>query len=82
VWTLAVELGGKHGGTAAAVCNTGGNAGGLLAPVITPLVSGWVTRQFGVSEQEGWQWGIALGSAIALLGAAVWLWITPPEREA
>jgi MFS family permease len=79
VWTLAVELGGRHGATAAGICNTGGNAGGLVAPILTPLVSGWITRQFEVSEQAGWQWGISLGGLIGVLGAALWLWITPGE---
>jgi MFS family permease len=77
VWTTAVELGGRQGGTAAGICNTGGNAGGLVAPILTPLVSGWVSRQFEVSESVGWQWGISLGSAIAVLGAVLWYGITP-----
>ncbi len=81
IWTMSVELGKHHGGTAAAICNTGGNAGGLVAPIITPLVSGWIHREFGVSEQVGWQWGISLGSLIAVLGAILWLWITPPDHR-
>ena len=36
-WTTAVDLGGPYGGTAAAILNTGGNAGGLPAPIITAL---------------------------------------------
>jgi MFS family permease len=82
VWTTAVELGGRQGGTAAGICNTGGNAGGLLAPVITPAVSGWISHHFGVSEQVGWQWGISLGSVIALFGAVLWYWITPADPSA
>ena len=82
VWTLSVELGGRHGGTAAAICNTGGNAGGLIAPILTPLVSGWVTRQFGLTEQAGWQWGIGLGALIGVAGAVLWIWIRPDESEA
>ncbi len=78
VWTMAVELGKHHGGTAAAICNTGGNAG-MLAPIVTPWVSGWITRNYGVSELAGWQWGIGLGSAIAVLGAILWFWITPDQ---
>jgi MFS family permease len=82
VWTTAIELGGRHGGTAAGICNTGGNAGGLLAPIITPLVSGWISRQFDLSEQTGWQWGICLGSAIALAGALLWWRIVVPTTPA
>jgi MFS family permease len=81
VWTMAVELGRRHGGTAAAICNTGGNGGGLLAPIITPFVGGWVSRQFAVSDQIGWQWAIGLGSGIAVLGAVLWFWITPHDER-
>jgi len=81
VWTMAVELGRHRGGTAAAICNTGGNAGGLLAPIVTPFVGGWVSRQFAVSDQIGWQWAIGLGSGIAVLGAVLWFWITPHDER-
>ena len=70
-WQTAVELGGKRGGTAAAVMNTGGNGIGLLAPIVTPWVAG----------QHGWQAGIALGAVVCLLGAVCWLWIYPPQAK-
>jgi MFS family permease len=82
VWTLATEMGGRHGGTAAAICNTGGNAGGLIAPIVTPLVSRWVSQQFQVSDTAGWQWGIALGSAVALVGAVLWVGIRQTGESA
>jgi dipeptide/tripeptide permease len=50
--------------------NTGGNGIGLLAPVITPLVS----------SQLGWTWGISLGAIIGLAGAICWFWIDPQQR--
>jgi MFS family permease len=81
VWTTAIELGGRQGGTAAGICNTGGNAGGLVAPILTPLVSGWLSNRFGLSEQLGWQLAISLGSLIAVLGAVLWYWITPAESQ-
>jgi ACS family D-galactonate transporter-like MFS transporter len=82
VWTTATELGGNQGGTAAAICNTGGNLGGLFAPILTPFVSHLVVREFGVSEQVGWQWGISLGIVICLVGGCLWWWIDPHERVA
>lgn len=71
-WVTAVELGGRRGGTAAAIVNTGGNGGGLLAPVVTPWVSSL--------KLLGWAWGIGLGGLICLLGAVCWLWIVPSDR--
>jgi MFS family permease len=76
-WTLAVELGGQQGGTAAAVCNTSGNAIGLIAPILTPAVAAWITAYFDISERIAWQWAISLGSAIAVVGAMLWCFITP-----
>ncbi len=70
MWATAVELGGRRGGTAAGIFNTGGNLGGVVAPALTPRVSAWL----------GWQWGIGLGSVVCLAGVALWLWINPQER--
>lgn len=67
IWATAVDLGGPKGGTAAAICNTGGNLGGLLAPVVTP----WI------SQQVGWGWGIGFGGLICFLGALCWCGIKP-----
>src|SRR5262249_3680080 len=71
-WATAIELGGRRGATAAGICNTSGNAGGFVAPIMTP----WVSSLF------GWQWGISLGSIIIFLGAGLWLWVDPRERIA
>ena len=49
--------------------NTGGNGIGLLAPILTPLIS----------EMLGWRWGIGLGALIGLLGAVCWWWIVPRD---
>jgi MFS family permease len=69
-WQAAVELGGPRGGTAAAIINTGGNGIGLLAPLLTPVISAAV----------GWQWGIAIGGIVGLLGALCWCGIDRPRR--
>ncbi|HJT77588.1 MAG TPA: MFS transporter, partial [Gemmataceae bacterium] len=69
VWTTALELGGRRGGTAAGICNTGGNLGGIVSPVLTPLVGSW-----------SWPCAIALGSVVCVLGAGLWIWIDPRER--
>ena len=64
-WAAAIDAGGRHAGTGSAIFNTGGNLGGMLAPVVTPLIARWA----------GWSAGIYAGGAVALLGVAVWLFI-------
>jgi MFS family permease len=69
-WTTAIDLGGRWGGTAAGILNTGGNAGGALAPVVTRSVAYFVD----------WQFGLYLGSLVCLAGVCMWRWIDPRER--
>jgi MFS family permease len=69
VWTTATDLGGRQGGLSAAIVNTGGNAGGALAPYLTPLIS----------HHFGWPAGIGVACIICFLGAVNWLWIDPDE---
>jgi dipeptide/tripeptide permease len=71
-WTTAVEMGGRRGGTTAALMNTGGNAGGLLSPVLAPHLSHYF----------GWQVGMGLAGVVAVGGALLWLGINPRERLA
>jgi MFS family permease len=66
-WTMAVAVGGRRGGTTAAVMNTGGNFGGLLSPEVTPQLSLYF----------GWKVGMGLASVVALAGAVLWLGIAP-----
>jgi hypothetical protein len=40
----------------------GTNAGGVLAPVVAPLVS----------TAYGWPWGIGLGGLVCLAGVSLW----------
>jgi ACS family D-galactonate transporter-like MFS transporter len=69
-WTAATELGGSRGATAAGILNTGGNGGGLIAPVVTPALSQFI----------GWQAGIGLASVVCLIGAGLWYWVDLRDR--
>jgi hypothetical protein len=71
-WQAAVVLGGPRGGTAAAIMNTGGNGIGLLAPLLTPVIS----------TALGWQWGICIGGIVGFIGALCWWGIDPAGPDA
>lgn len=72
-WASAIELGSRQGrgGSAAAIVNTGGNAGGMLAPVLTPMVG----------LAFGWPAAVALGGVICMLGVVLWLGIDVGDHE-
>ena len=64
-WTAAPVLNPKNGGLSGAFLNTIGNAGGLLAPVLTP----WIGQHY------GWNSSIAVACLSCAIGAAFWLLI-------
>lgn len=64
-WTTAPVLEPRNGGVACAFLNTGGNAGGLLAPVFTP----WI------GEHYGWTAAIIVACIVCAAGALLWLLI-------
>jgi MFS transporter, ACS family, D-galactonate transporter len=70
-WVTAIELGVRRGGSSAALLNTGGNAGGMLAPILTP----WIGQLY------DWGYAVGLGAMICLLGVLFWLGIEIGESS-
>ncbi|MEX2288221.1 MAG: MFS transporter [Planctomycetaceae bacterium] len=70
-WVTGVELGRQRGGISAAILNTGGNAGGIISPTLTPLLG----------KIFGWKVGLGVASVLCIFGAALWWWIEPRGLE-
>jgi len=69
-WATAIDAGGEHSGLSGAILNTGGNLGGVFAPVLTPFIA----------SRAGWSWGLYAGSLIVMIGVALWFFIGTSER--
>lgn len=69
-WATAVDIGSGQAGAAGGIMNTGGNAGGMLAPILTPLIA----RHF------GWEGGLYFGSFVVLLGVGAWFFLDAGAR--
>ncbi|MFN7925113.1 MAG: MFS transporter [Bryobacteraceae bacterium] len=69
-WAAAIRISGRHVGAACGIMNTGGNLGGSLAPVLTPLIA----------SAFGWSAGLWVGGAVALVGVACWLFVDSDQR--
>jgi sugar phosphate permease len=68
-WTTAPLLANRNGGLACAFLNTGGNAGGMIAPAITP----WL------AERYDWTTAIVVACSVCAVGGIMWLGIRPPR---
>jgi MFS family permease len=70
-WTTATDIGGKSRGLSGAFMNTGGNVGGLISPVLTPIMA----------EEIGWAGSIVVACVINGAGGFVWFLIKPPPSS-
>jgi MFS family permease len=64
-WASAMEVAPGKEGAAGGILNCGGNLGGVLAPILTPIIA----------ARFGWTAGLWVGSAVVVLGTAVWFYI-------
>ena len=71
-WTTVAGIAGTRSGTGGAIMNTGCNIGGVVSPMLTPLLG----------EMFGWEPALHLAAGLSVLAALAWFWITPPAPTA
>jgi ACS family glucarate transporter-like MFS transporter len=72
-WATMMEIAGSSSGTAGGIMNMGSNLGGLISPVLTPVLAARI----------GWEKALLLAAGISVIGAVMWFGITPePLRPA
>jgi MFS family permease len=62
-WAAAITVGGQEVGATCGILNAGGNIGGLLSPIASPLIA----------ASLGWPAALYFGSAMAGIGLVTWL---------
>ena len=68
-YTSCQDLGGKFGGTVVSWMQTWSNIGGILAPIITPML----VKVF------GWQQSLLITSFVVILGFVLWFFVKPDK---
>jgi len=66
-WATMTEFAGPHSGAAGGAMNMGSNVGGLISPALTPVIAAAL----------GWERALLVSAGLALVGAALWIWIRP-----
>jgi len=69
-WATTIDIAKEHAGTVSGFMNWGGNMGGMISPILTPIVA----RRF------GWTPALQLAAAIMFAGSMLWLFIQPQRR--
>jgi len=70
-WTTVAGIAGARSGTGGAIMNTGCNLGGLISPMLTPILG----------EMFGWEPALHVAAGLSVLAAVAWLWISPAEAS-
>ena len=63
IFWAVIEATGDRSGAACGLLNTGGNGGGILSPVITPMIA----------ARYGWTAALCFGGGVALFALTPWL---------
>jgi ACS family glucarate transporter-like MFS transporter len=69
-WASMIEIAPEDAGAAGGILNMGGNLGGFLSPMLTPLIA----------ARSGWVSALDMGAGLSVLGAILWLWVSPGTR--
>jgi ACS family glucarate transporter-like MFS transporter len=62
-WAAAIDVAGQEVGSVCGIVNAGGNVGGLIAPITSPLIA----------ASLGWSSALYFGSMMAGIGFLTWL---------
>jgi len=68
-WTTVAGIAGARSGTGGAIMNTGCNLGGLISPMLTPVLG----------EVFGWEPALHVAAGLSVLAAVAWFWISPAD---
>jgi ACS family glucarate transporter-like MFS transporter len=68
-WTTVAGIAGARSGTGGAIMNTGCNLGGLISPMLTPILG----------EMFGWEPALHVAAGLSIVAAVAWFWISPSD---
>ena len=69
-WTAMTRFAGPKSGRAGGIMNMGSNLGGLISPMLTPLLA----------EKIGWENALHVSAGLAIVAAILWCWIGPVQK--
>jgi ACS family glucarate transporter-like MFS transporter len=70
-WASMIRIAGPKSGTGGGIMNMGCNVGGLISPVLTPLLATFI----------GWENALHVAAALAIIAALLWFWIKPVIQD-
>jgi ACS family glucarate transporter-like MFS transporter len=70
-WAAAIEVSGVHPGAGGGIMNSVGNVGGLLSPVLTPMLA----------ARFGWAAGLHFASLLIGLSVVAWFFFRPEQGD-
>jgi ACS family glucarate transporter-like MFS transporter len=66
-WAMMINISGNNSGKAGGIMNMGSNLGGLISPMLTPLIASYI----------GWENALHIAAVLSLIAAGLWLGVRP-----
>ncbi len=78
IWAVGTDIGGRHAGTVSGFMNTLGALGGMISPIMIPVLKDNLPEAWSVASR--WQFNFAVLAASWFVAAAAWLRIDAREK--
>lgn len=69
-WATTIDIAQEHAGTVSGIMNWGGNMGGVISPMLTPLIA----------RTWGWTPALVIAAVILFVGSLLWFLIQPEKQ--
>src|SRR5262249_6544869 len=69
-WATTIDIARRHAGTVSGFMNWGGNIGGIISPLVTPVIA----------RKLGWIPAFEIAAVVIAAGGLLWL-VIDPERK-
>jgi ACS family glucarate transporter-like MFS transporter len=69
-WSITADIAGIHAGLVSGIMNMGGQIGGFVTALLTPVIAG----------RFGWNAPFFVAAALTALGGLAWLLVNPTRR--
>jgi ACS family glucarate transporter-like MFS transporter len=68
-WVSTIDICRPHAGVVSGIMNWGGNTGGMISPIIMPMIA----------QQWGWAVALQIAAGVIILGSLLW-WLLQPDK--
>jgi len=69
-WAVSIDISREHAGTVSGIMNWGGNTGGMISPMLMPVLA----------RNWGWMSALEIAACLVFVGSLLWMFLKPEQE--